>query len=169
MVASEKNIAREDSDRRKIIIVVAVVAVVIIGGLFYLLMRAGSGAGPTPPSRLEGAIRAGSPEWDKYSKSVWRDQPVVDVSKTALGGTVMRFQTTVRNLTNRTINGLEVWVAVVNHQDKPVRERTAVVIPSELHPELEPNKTMEVTLALNSSDTDDRANIKMEITAFRFK
>ena len=169
MMASEKNIAREDSDRRKIIIVVAVVAVVIIGGLFYLLMRAGSGGGPTPPSRLEGAIRAGSPEWDKHSKSIWRDEPVAYDSKPLLGGPVMTFRTTVRNLTGRTINGLEVWVAVVDHQDKPVRERTAVVIPSELHPELEPNKTMQVAVPLNFADTDDRANIKMQVSGFRFK
>ena len=75
----------------------------------------------------------------------------------------------MRNLTGRTINGLEVWAAVVDHQDKPVRERTVVVIPTELHPELEPNKTMDVIVTLGVSDSDDRANIRMEITAFRFK
>ena len=169
MVASEQNIAREDDDRRKIIIIVAVVAVVIIAGLFYLLMRAGTSGGVNPPARLEGAIRAGSPEWDKYSKSIWRDEPVADDSKPLLGGPVMTFRTTVRNLTGRTINGLEVWVAVVDHQDKPVRERTAVVIPTELHPELEPNKTMEVAVQLNFAGTDDRARIKLEITGFKFK
>jgi hypothetical protein len=169
MVASENNIAREDSDRRKIIIVVAVVAVVIIGGLFYLLMRAGSGGGVNPPARLEGAIRAGSPEWDKYSKSIWHEEPLAYDSKPLLGGPVMTFHTTVRNLTGRTINGLEIWVAVVDHQDKTVRERTAVVIPTELHPELEPNKTMEVTVPLNFAETDDRKDIKLEITGFKLK
>jgi hypothetical protein len=36
--------------------------------------------------------------------------------------------------------------------------------------ELEPNKTMLVQVMLDGmSDADDRANIKMEVTGFRFK
>ena len=169
MVASEKNIEREDSDRRRIIIIVAVAAVVIIGGIFYLLMRIGSAGGPTPPSRLEGAIRAGSPEWDKYSRLIWHDEPVADESKPLLGPPVMIFRTTVRNLTGRTINGLEISVSVVDHQDQPVRTRTAVVIPTELHRELEPNKAMEVAVPLNFAQTDDRKDIKLEVTGFKLK
>ena len=169
MVVSEQDIAREDSDRRKIIIIVTVVAVVIIGGLFYLLMRAGGGRGVDPPARLEGAIRAGSPEWEKYSKSIWHDEPVADESKPLLGPPVMIFRTTVRNLTGRTINGLEISVTVVDHQDQPVRTRTAVVIPTELHRELEPNKAMEVAVPLNFAQTDDRKDIKLEVTGFKLK
>jgi hypothetical protein len=50
-----------------------------------------------------------------------------------------------------------------------VKERTVVVVPTRL-PELEPNKTMTVQVMLEGfSDTDDRANIKMEVTGFKFK
>ena len=50
----------------------------------------------------------------------------------------MNLQTTVRNFTGRTVNGLEVKAAVVDGEGKPVKQRTVVVIPTkqaELLPE----------------------------------
>ena len=58
----------------------------------------------------------------------------------------------------------------MDQQDKPVKEQTVVVIPSAAQSELLPNKTIAVQVSLDGmKDTDDRANIKMEITGFRFK
>ena len=169
MAASERDIADQDDSRRKIVIIVAVIAAVLIVGLFFLLMRA-SGRLANPPQRLEGAIRPGSAEWESYSKYVIRDEPEADEAKRALGDTVMTLRTTVRNFTGKTINGLELRAAVVNQQGKAIKERTVVVIPSASQPELPPNKTIAVQVLLDGmKDTDDRANIKMEITGFRFK
>jgi len=43
------------------------------------------------------------------------------------------------------------------------------VIPGR-QPELPPNKTLQVNITLDGmSDTDARANIKMEVTGFKFK
>src|SRR5712692_4267664 len=100
----------EDESRRTLIIVVAVIAAVFIGGLFYLLMR--KTATPSPPPRLEGAIRAGSPDFEKYRTQIVWEKPVADQAKRALGDWVMILHTTVRNLTGKTITGLEVWGAV---------------------------------------------------------
>jgi hypothetical protein len=81
----------------------------------------------------------------------------------------MTLHTTVRNLTGKTISGLEVWAAVVDHQGKPVKERYVVVIPTR-QAELEPNKTMPLNIVLDGmTETDDRADIKMAVTGFRFK
>jgi hypothetical protein len=81
----------------------------------------------------------------------------------------MSLQTTVLNLTGKTLNGLEIHAAVVDYEGKPVKERTVVVVPTR-QPELAPNKTMQVNVALDGmSDTDARANIKMEVTGFKFK
>jgi hypothetical protein len=81
----------------------------------------------------------------------------------------MSLHTTARNFTGRTLNGLEITGSVLDHQDKPVKSRTVVVIPGK-QPELEPNKTMFVQLMLEGmSDSDDRAKIKMEVTGFKFK
>jgi len=169
MAASQRDIADPDDSRRKIVIIVSLIAGLFIGGLFLLLLRA-SGGRVTPPARLEGAIRPGSPDWDKYSKYIVRDEPEADEAKRALGDTVMTLRTTVRNFTGKTINGLELRAAVVDQQDKAVQERTVVVIPSSLQPDLAPNKTVGVQVMLDGmKDTDDRANIKMEITGFRLK
>jgi len=163
---AEHSIA-EDKSRRTLIIVVAAFAAAFIAGFFYLLLR--STATPSAPPTLVGAIRPGSPDWDKYSKLIARDEPEADEAKRALGDTVMTLQTTVRNFTGRTITGLEMHAAVVDHDGKPVRERTVVIIPGR-QSELEPNKTLKVPIKLEGfTDNDDRANIKMEVTGFTLR
>lgn len=167
MAVSQKQGEVRDDSRRKLIIGVAVVAALIIGVLFYFLMRATGGSSPEPT--LEGAIRTGSPEFEAYRSKIGLDEPEADEAKRALGDIVMNLQTTVRNFTGRTINGLELRAAVVDHQGKPVKARSVVVIPIK-QPELEPNKTLLVTVRLEGiKETDDRANIKMEVTGFKFK
>lgn len=167
MTTSERQSPGDDS-RKKVVIVVAILAAAIIGLLFYFLMRATGGGAPSPT--LEGAIRAGSPEWDQQISKIVLDDPEADEAKRALGDWVMTLHTTARNFTGRTLSGLEIKAAVVDHQGKPVKERTVVMIPSERQPELDPNKTMFVSVMLDGmKDTDDRANIKMEVTGFKFK
>jgi hypothetical protein len=57
----------------------------------------------------------------------------------------------------------------VDHGNQPVKERTVIMIPTR-QAELAPNKTMPVTMMLEGfKDTDDRANIKMEVVAVKFK
>ena|SRR5690349_4459959 len=159
--------AEESTSRKTLIIIVAVAAAVVIALFFYVLMRAG-GTGPAEPT-LQGAIRPGSPEFDQYKQGIILEDPQATEAKRALGDWVMTLQTTVRNITGKTLNGLEIRAAVVDHQGKPVKERTVVVIPGR-QPELPPNKTMDVPVMLEGmKDTDDRANIKMEITGFKFK
>jgi len=165
-MATEHSIP-EDKSHRTLIIVVAVIAAVFIGGFFYLLLR--KTVAPTPSPTLQGAIRPGSPDWEKYSKLIALDEPEADESKRALGDTVMSLHTTVRNFTGRTIVGLEMRGAVVDHDGKAVKEKTLVVVPGR-QPELEPNKTMKVSLMLDGfTDSDDRANIKMEVAGFLLK
>jgi hypothetical protein len=157
----------EEKSRRTLIIVIAIVAAILIGGFFYLLLR--RTVAPTAPPTLQGAIRPGSPDWDKYSKLIVLDEQEADEAKRTLGDTVMSLHATVRNLTGRTLTGLEIRGAVVDHDNKPVKERTLVVIPGR-QAELEPNKTVKVGVMLEGfSDSDDRANIKMEVTGFILK
>ena len=163
---AEHTIAEEKS-RRKLIIFVAAFAAAFLAAFFYLLMRAS--VAPSAPPTLQGAIRRGAPEWDKYSKLIALDDPVADESPRALGDIVMTLKTTARNFTGHTITGLEIHGAVVDHDGKPIKERTLVMIPSR-QPELDPNKTMKVSILLDGfTDSDDRANIKMEVSGFILK
>ena len=167
MAAQDRRLEEPES-RRTLIIAVAVAAAVVIALFFYLLMRAGGSSGGGEP-RLEGAIRAGSAEFEAYKTQILLDDPEATEAKRALGDTVMSLTTTVRNLSNKTLTGLEIRGAVVDHQNQPVKERTIIVIPTR-QAELAPNKTMPVALMLEGmKDTDDRANIKMEIAAVKFK
>jgi hypothetical protein len=157
----------EDKSRRTLIIFVAAFAAAFIAAFFYLLLR--NTAAPSAPPTLAGAIRPGSAEWEKYGKLIALDAPEADEAKRALGDTVMTLHTTARNFTGRTITGLEIRAAVVDHDGKPVKGRTVVVIPGR-QSELEPNKTMKVSVILEGfTDNDDRANIKMEVTGFTLK
>src|SRR5215211_4658357 len=158
----------ESESNRTIIIAVAVVAAVLIAGVFYVLMRLGS-SGPSVDTRLQGAIRAGSPQFEEYKSKIFLDDPQATQANRPLGDIWMSLKTTVRNLTGKTLTGLEIRAAVVDYEGKPVKERTVVVIPTR-QPELAPNKTMPVAVTLDGmKDTDARANIQMEVTGFKFK
>lgn len=168
MATPERQVPETEDSQRKIIIVVAIIAAVAIAGLFYFLMRA-TGGGSVEPT-LQGAIRSGSPEFAEYQSKIVLDVPEAYESKRALGDIVMNLQSTVRNFTGRTLSGLEIKGMVVDHQGKPVREHTVVVLPNSQLTELEPNRTMPVQARLEGmTDKDDRANIKMEVTGFKFK
>lgn len=167
-MAAQDRRFEETESRKTLIIVVAVAAAVVIALFFYLLMRAGGANGGAEPT-LQGAIRAGSPQFDQYKSQIVLDDPEATEAKRALGDIVMSLGTTVRNLSGKTLNGLEIRAAVVDYDNKPVKERTVVVIPTR-QPELPPNKTMTVQVMLEGmTDTDARANIKMEVTALKFK
>jgi hypothetical protein len=167
MAVPDRRIETGESNRT-LIIVVAVVAAVAIAGLFYGLMRF-AGSGPTVDSGLQGAIREGTPQFEQFKSQIVLDDPEATEAKRALGDIVMSLQTTVRNLTGKTLSGLEIRAAVVDYEGKPVKQRSVVVVPTR-QPELAPNKTMQVTVTLDGmSDADARANIKMEVSAFKFK
>jgi hypothetical protein len=157
----------EEKSSRTLIIAVAVIAAVAIAGFFYILLRKSVATGPPPT--LQGATRPGSPDWDKYIKLIALDDPEADEAKRALGDTVMTLHTTARNFTGRTITGLEVRASVVDSDKNPVKQRTVVVVPGR-QPELEPLKTMRVSIMIDGfSDSDNRANIKMEVTGFTLR
>lgn len=160
MEASESN--------RTLIISVAVVAAIVIAALFYVLMRVGGGANTGEPT-LQAALRAGSPQFEEYKSNIVLDDPEATEAKRALGDIVMTLSTIVRNLTGKTLNGLEIRAAVVDYEGKPIKERTVIVIPAR-QAELLANKTLPVNITLEGmTDTDARANIKMEVVAFKFK
>ncbi len=168
MATSERQIPDADDSRRKIIIIVAVIAAIAIAGLFYLLMSA-VGTNTQEPT-LQGAIRAGAPEFAQYQSRIVLDPPEADEAKQALGGIVMNIWSIAHNFTGRTLTGLEVKASVVEQQGKPVKERTIVVLPNGQQAELEQNRAMLARVRIDGfSDSDLRANIKMEVTGFRFK
>ena len=168
MAASDRR-AETSETNRTLIIVVAIAAAVVIAIFFYVLMRASSGSGGAGEPALEGAIREGSPQFEEYKGKIYLEEPEATEAKRALGDIVMTLTTTARNLTGKTLTGLEIRAAVVDYEGKPVKQRTVIIIPTR-QAELLPNKPLQVNVVLDGmKDTDARANIKMEVAAFKFK
>jgi hypothetical protein len=170
MSRTPQNNAETDNSSRTIYIIVIAVSVLLIAGLIYVATRPSGNDTAAGQQRLEGGLRAGSPEFEQYRERIVLDKPEATEAARPIGDIVMRLTTTARNFTGRIITGLEVYAAVVDLQGKPVKERTVVVIPKPGQTELDPNRTIEVPVMLEGmKKEDDRANIKMEVTAFRFK
>jgi hypothetical protein len=168
MTPEERRREAQPESRTTMIVIVAVGAAIVIALFFFILLRSTRSAPGVEPT-LQSATRPGSPGWDQNVKNIVVDEPEADEAKRALGDTVMTLRTTVRNLTGKTLNGLEIRAAVVDHQGNAVKQRTVIIIPTR-QAELAPNKTVPVNVMLEGmSDTDDRANIKMEVTGFKFK
>jgi hypothetical protein len=179
-ITGEKSVGRdsEERSRRAIFVVAGLVALLLIGGLIGFLKT--RPAPPTPGAvadpKLEGALRAGSPDFDKYREMIKVDEPIADYANSVAGDIQMNMATTVRNFTGRTISGLEMRGAVVDFEGKPIKERTKIVIPSGALAELENNQTARTPIAIPGFRGDDKSKveggqavIKMEVTAIKFK
>ncbi len=171
MPDQERATTTEDNSRRIILIVVSLIAALVVAGLIFLLMRSGQNNGAASTTQhLENAIRAGSPEFDQYRDRVVLDAPEGLEGPRTVGDIWMQLETTVRNFTGRTIDGLELTGSVVDLQGNPVKERTIIIIPTSQQSELENNKTMKARITLEGISKDAlRANIKMTVAAVRFK
>lgn len=170
MSATERNIAENNRTVWMIYIIVGVISLILIGGIIYVAKRPGTDS--VELARIDGALRLGSPEFEKYKGLITLDKPEATQGARAIGDIQMKLTTTVRNFTGKTIDGLEMRGAVVDSAGNTVKERIVIVIPNKTRgvDELEPNKTLDVPIILEGMSKEaDRADIKMEIVAIRFK
>ena len=168
MATPDRRVEASESNRT-LIIAVAIAAAVVIAVIFGFLLWAVR-SGPSAGASLQGAIRPGNPEFEKHKPNIVLDEVEGFEAKRALGDLTMTLRTTVRNLTGKTLTGLEIKGSVVDYENKPVKEKTLIFIPSERAEELPPNKTMQVQMMLDGmKDTDPRANIKMEVVGIKVK
>lgn len=163
-----------DASRRKIFIIVAIVSALLIAALVFWVTRSGTNTVAGQQPRLEGAIRADSPEFAGLrGKIIVEPEPDEATESTRpVGDIVMTLRPKVRNFTGRTINGLELLATVVDLDNKPVRQRTRIAIPDVEtgQSELEHNKVLVVPIRMEGFSKDDvRANIRVELTGVRFK
>ena len=146
-----------------IVIGVALIAAVI--GLFSLQ--------PTMQEQqaklLEGFSFEGSPQFAEVNKDIVisTDFNRTTESPTGLGTIQMTIVGQIRNKGAKTINGLEVNVGVVDRQNKVLREKKVIVVPSQF-PSLEPNEIISVTVTLDGFPPgEERANVRWKVTAIK--
>lgn len=165
----------QESAQQKLFVIVGVASIVLLGILGFWWIRSGGGQNSSasqinPNQKLEGTdvIREGTPEFDKYKEKILMDAPEAVEAERVIGDIVMTLEAKVRNFSGRTLVGLEVYGAVVDLKGKIVKERTVTVIPNQ-QAELDNNKVLPARVYFEGFKiSDDRANIKMRITAFRF-
>lgn len=160
----------EVAPRRRIYLavgIVTLVSTVVAGGLIFpVLTRPPASTGETP--QLDGALRAGTPEFERYRERLVIDSPEATASPRALGDLLVELKTNVRNETGRRIDGLEMRGVVLNAQGTPVGERIAVIIPLQ-QTALEPGEEMSVRMLIEGVSPDaERAGARVEVTGLRF-
>ena len=178
-ITDEQNKRDADHSRRNIFVIAGLVAALLIAGLIWFLKTRPEPqpAGVPVDQKLEGGLRAGSAEFDKFRDLIKLDnEPIAEYANSVAGDIQMNLATTVRNFTGRTINGLEMRGAVVDFEGKVLKERTKIVIPSGSISELENNGTAKVPISIPGFRGDDKTKIeggqavvKMEVTAIKFK
>ncbi|HEY0049388.1 MAG TPA: hypothetical protein VGB68_08900 [Pyrinomonadaceae bacterium] len=119
--------------------------------------------------QLEGAVREGTPEFEALTKKIviQTDDNNTMQSPTGMGTIVMMIAGKIRNFSGKTLTGLEIKVTVVDQLEKPVKDKTLVVVPNQ-QPTLETNQTMPVRIMIEGfSKDDDRAMIRWKVTAIK--
>ena len=151
----------------KTFVVAILIAIVVIAGLILLLSR-------RPPvddqmaQLVASGYHEGTPEFAELSKDIIisTDDRTVQ-SPTGLGTISMYIYGKIRNKGDKTIDILEINVAVITQFNQVLKEKKILVVPVQ-QPTLDPGQTIPVTLALEGfSKDDDRANIRWKVTAIR--
>lgn len=151
----------------KVFIAAALIGAVVLGAAIWVMSLKPSMEEQTAKI-LEGSFREGSPEFDELTKDIIISTDNNTVQSPMVTGTISMFiNGKIRNKGTRTMNALEINVAVVTQFNKVLKERRILVVPTQV-PRLEPNQTIPVTLSLDGfSKDDDRANIRWKVTAIR--
>jgi len=102
---------------------------------------------PGVEHRLEGALRVGAVEFDKYRERIVIEQPQAMVVSRADSDLALELTATVRNDTGRIIKWLEVCGTVVDSQGNPLSQLVEVVIPTQQRA-IEPNEVIKARLLL---------------------
>jgi hypothetical protein len=169
MSYQEPAIIEEPKRPRKIYLVAGIITLftlAIVGGIYYWVQTRPLTAAEEP--RLEGALRAGAPEFDQARDRIVVKDLWVNMSTRLLGDVVEEIHARVKNSTERTISGLEMHGLVVDEQGATAGERTIIVIPQR-QPSLQPGETMEVRILVEGISRKAKSlTARMEVTGVRF-
>lgn len=118
---------------------------------------------------LENAFHEGQPEFALYTKkiSINTIEDKTTESPTAFGTIVMSIAGSIRNITGKTLTGLEIKVTVVDSFGNAVKDKTILVIPKQAE-KLETGQSLEVRVLIEGfKKDDDRAQIRWKVTAIK--
>ncbi len=116
----------------------------------------------------ESAFREGSPEFETVTKDIIiSTDPRTVESPNGFGAISMFIVGKIRNKGTKTLDILEVNVAVVDQFNTVLKEKSVLVVPGQRE-QLGPGEIIPITLSLDGFDkNDDRANIRWKVTGLR--
>ncbi len=164
-----QNQIEEKKGINKVFLVAAAVAVLLIAGVGWLFTLQPT-AEEQKQKAMAGSYLEGSPEFESYTNNivVSTDTDRTMESPTGLGTIAMSIHADVRNRGDKTINGLELKVGVIDKSNKVLKERKVMVVPNQAE-KLNPQETIHVAVPMDGfSKNDDRANVRWKVTAIRF-
>ena len=148
--------------------IAAIITGLVVAGIVVLLLNR-----PTTDEyqkqTIEGAFREGSPEFEALTKKIVleTDKDRTTESPVAMGTIQMSIWGIVRNLTGKTITGLEIKVTVIDLAGKPVKDKTVIVIPKQ-QASLQSFQTTGVKVVIDGfAKEDNRADIRWKVTAIK--
>jgi len=146
-----------------------VAAAIVAGGLWLLTFQ------PTleeqKQQQLAGAFLEGSPEFESYTNNLVISTDMNRTTESPLGlGTIqMAIHADIRNKGDKTINGLEVKVSVVDIKNQVIKEKKTMVVPNQ-SAILQPKEIIHIFVPMDGfSEKDDRANVRWKVSAIRFQ
>lgn len=153
----------------KALIAGAIIGVIAIAAVIFIAMQRPS-MEDQKQAVLADALREGDPRFQELTRDIIisTDTEKTVQSPNVLNGKITMWITgNIRNKGNRTMNGLEVNVGVVDQFNQVLKEKNVLVVPTQLAV-LGPGETIPITLSLDGFDrSDDRANIRWKVTAIR--
>jgi hypothetical protein len=148
-------------------VIITTLMVLLMAGVLHVAQRMPLG-NPAVEPRLEGALRPGMPEFERYREKIVVERLAATESPRAMNDLAVEMNAAVRNTTDRTLSGLEVRGAVLDEQRTPIGERTLVVVPTR-QTALEPGESISVRILLEGIRPEaKRDGLLMEVTGLRF-
>ena len=136
------------------------------GGLWWTAHRASA----VKAQKMEGLVRAGTPEFDTYLRE---NKLIINKlerfeSESMIGNRYDIF-CQVENLGSRTITGLEMRGFVVDFDNKPFVERIIYPIPNQRSTPLKPGEFFPVKMVVDGvKDSSKVMDVRIEVQGIRF-
>ncbi len=153
----------------KSFLIAILIAVVLVGGGVFVIWKIQPSMQEQQEMILSGAFREGSPEFAAITKKIIaeNDEEHTWSSPVGTGGIMMQIAGKLRNLSDKTLVGLEINVAVLDLNSKVIKDKTLTVVPNQ-QKKLAPKQEMDVAVRIDGfAPDDDRARIRWKVTAIK--
>ena len=148
-------------------IVGALAAIAIAGVVVYFALQSPPPA--TQEAHLQNAIREGTPEFDNLKAKilVLEQRDLSTQTQNIAGGITLRLPGIVKNFSGKTLTGLEVVTTVLDDKERVIKEKTAIVIPTQVE-SIENNRSALVNVSVEGfTKKDDFSNFRFRVTGIK--